>query len=107
MASRLELHNEFIGILGTNGNSETRVYFQPPESKKLSYPCIVYSLSDVYRLSADDMLYRGTRQYSVTVIDKNPDTEILGKILEHFPMCSFDRHFKSENLNHYILTLYY
>lgn len=107
MASRLELHDEFIGLLGTKNETVSRVYFQPPESKKLTYPCIVYSKAGVKTVKADDRLYRGVNQYTVTVIDLNPDTVIPDLILEHFPMCSFDRAFPSDNLNHYVLTLYY
>lgn len=107
MASRLELHNELIGILGTERDVESRVYFQPPESKKLTYPCIVYSRVGVNTISADNKLYRGTTRYTITVIDKNPDTKIPDLILAHFPMCSFDRAFVSDNLNHYTITLYY
>lgn len=38
MANRLNLHEEFATLLGSNN-----VYFQPPESVKLNYPCIKYS----------------------------------------------------------------
>ena len=40
MASRLNLHNSLIEALGTKS-----VYFQPPESVKLVYPCIIYEES--------------------------------------------------------------
>ena len=39
-------------------------------------------------------------------IDKKPDNEVIDKIL-HLPYSSFDRHYKADNLNHDVFTLYY
>lgn len=102
MASRLELHEELCAILGTRN-----VYFQPPESIRLMYPCIVYSLSGVDKINANNKSYKTDKRYEITVIDSDPDSEFYDKILEHFQMCSFDRAFASDNLNHWILSLYY
>ena len=49
MASRLNLHNELIKMLGTNN-----VYYQPPESIKMKYPAIVYSKSNIRSTFAND-----------------------------------------------------
>lgn len=102
MASRLKLHEELCAILESRS-----VYFQPPESIKMKYPCIVYSKTGMDQRNANDRLYKGTNRYEVTYIDQNPDSEVPDKILAHFQMCKFDRTFKSENLNHNVLTLYY
>jgi hypothetical protein len=102
MASRLNLHEELCEILGTRN-----VYFQPPESIKLVYPCIVYTRSGIYSRKADSLQYNKTGIYTITTIDRDPDSELPEKILEHFQMCSFDRGFASDNLNHNVLTLYY
>lgn len=96
------MHEELCEILGSR-----YVYFSPPESIKLTYPCIVYTLAGVNKQNANNSAYRSTRRYELTVIDKNPDSEIFNDILTHFSMCSFDRNFKSNNLNHNVLTLYY
>ena len=102
MASRLNLHEELCAILGTRN-----VYFQPPESVKLSYPCIVYSLAGINAIKADDKLYKGTNRYTVTVIDRDPDAQLHVEVLAHFIMCSLDRAYMSDNLYHKTLTLYY
>lgn len=102
MASRLDLHEELCDVLGTRN-----VYFQPPESVKLVYPCIVYSTSGVFKLNANNRLYKSRNSYEVIVIDHDPDTDIFDRILAHFPMSRFDRSYTSDNLNHYVLTLYY
>lgn len=102
MASRFELHEELCTILGSRN-----VYFQPPESIKLNYPCIIYSKSRVNKQNANDRMYKSINEYEVLVIDKNPDSVIPDNILSHFQMCSFDRTYTSDNLNHSVIKLYY
>lgn len=102
MENRLDLHEQLCEILGSRN-----VYFQPPESFKLSYPCIVYSLSGILKLNANNRLYKSRDSYEVIVIDPDPDSVIYDRILDQFPMCRFDRSYVSDNLNHYALTLYY
>ena len=107
MANRLDLHDEFITILGTQDEKESRVYFQPPASITLKYPCIKYSLSGIRSDKANDRNYRNTNRYEVVVIDPDPDSTIHEEILEHFAMCSLDAAYTADNLNHKKLSLYY
>lgn len=102
MANRLDLHQELCDILGSKN-----VYFQPPTSLSMKYPCIKYSLSGIDSRHADDLAYKNDRRYEIIVIDSNPDSEIPDKILTHFKMCSFDRGYPADNLNHFALSLYY
>lgn len=101
MASRLELQTELEELLGSKN-----VYYQPPESMKLEYPAIVYSKSGIDIQPADDTSYMTTNCYTITVIDKRPDNEVISRLLTK-PMCSFSTHFVSDNLNHDVLILYY
>ena len=102
MGSRLKLHEELCELLGSRN-----VYFQPPESIKLDYPCIIYSIDSANEKRANDRIYRSMNEYEVIVIDYDPDSEIPDKIRVHFPMCSLDRVYPSDNLNHTVLKLYY
>jgi hypothetical protein len=102
MGSRLELHEELKAILGTKN-----VYFQPPASFKMNYPCIRYSKAPPDLKRANNNIYQNTSRYEITVIDDDPDSDIPDKILAHFRMCSLDRSYTAENLNHTTLTLYY
>lgn len=101
MANRLELQAIFEDLLGSRN-----VYFQPPESMKLSYPAIVYSLSNIENDHADNGVYLSNRQYTATVITKDPDSDLIEK-MRWLPLCRFDRHYKSDNLNHYVFSLYF
>lgn len=100
---RETLQTLFEELLGSRN-----VYFQPPESVKLKYPCIVYERSDVRTSSANNHIYLNHKQYTVTYIDEDPDSEIPDKLLE-LPYCSLNPggHFTSDNLNHDVFTLYF
>lgn len=98
---REQLHEIFCGILKLRN-----VYFQPPESIKMSYPAIVYELSDIRSSFANDGVYLAQREYSVTLIDKDPDN-LFVKELNALPTCRFNRHYKEDNLNHYVFTIFY
>lgn len=100
MVSRPYLQTNFEEILNSKN-----VYFQPPASVHLQYPAIVYSLSNIRKTHANNRGYSMFNSYEVTLIDKNPDSEYVEKILE-LPYSSFDRHFKSDNLNHWVFTIY-
>jgi len=97
---RFELNQIFKDILG-NSN----VYFQPPETVKLNYPCILYELDRVVATKANNKKYKLIKRYTVTLIDPNPDTTYMDAILE-LPYSSFDRMFSTSNLNHFVFTIY-
>lgn len=101
MGQRFELHAILVDLLGSN-----HVYFQPPPTITMEYPCIVYSRSNVDTVYADNKPYKHKKRYTVTVIDRDPDSDIPDKVAE-LPMCAFDRFFTAENLNHDVYTLFF
>lgn len=103
MGSRLELHEELCDLLGSRN-----VYFQPPESKKLTYDCIVYARNSILTQHANDKnLYIGHDRYELIYIYKDPDSKLNRDFLERFQYCSLNRHFVSDNLYHDVFNLYY
>ena len=101
MASRLKLQAKLEELLGSKN-----VYYQPPETVKMTYPAIRYSKSRIETRKAEDSIYLKNTRYEVIVIDPRPDNPVIDKLLE-LPHCSYDRHYKSDNLSHDALTLYY
>lgn len=101
MSRRLELQSLLEDLLGVK-----HVYYQPPESLKLEYPAIVYSKSRIDKRIANDSAYSLNTRYELIVIDKRPDNPAIEKLLA-LPYCSYDRPYKSDNLNHDVLTIYY
>ena len=101
MASRLQLQTLLEATVGSSN-----VYFQPPEGLKMNYPCIVYARADGDTGFADDVPYIHTVRYNITVIDKNPDSIIPGKVAL-LPTSRALRHFTKDNLNHDVYQIYY
>ena len=101
MASRIDLQKEVEKLLNSRN-----VYYQTPETVKMEYPAIRYSKSDVDTIFANDKPYMHKNQYEIIVIDKKPDNPVIDKILS-MPMCTYDRHYTADNLNHDVMTLYY
>lgn len=101
MSSRTNLQAMLENILGSKN-----VYYQPPASVQMKYPAIVYSRSRIDNRHADDSVYKQSISYTVTVIDKKPDNNVVFEISK-LPKCRFDRHYISDNLNHDTFTLYY
>lgn len=101
MANRLDLQFLLEALLGSRN-----VYFQPPESVKINYPAIVYGLDDIQNVHADDRVYLSQRRYWIVLIDKNPDSEFVDRIVR-LSTCRFDRQYPSENLNNWRFLLYY
>ena len=96
---------EFHAFLKEYCDTEN-VYFQPPPSLMMKYPAIVYNFSLKRKIPANNHTYLKYVAYQVTVIDRNPESSIADKI-EELPMCAFDRSFTSDNLNHFVYTLFY
>jgi len=102
MDRRLTLQEELENVLGSRN-----VYFQPPETLKMKYPCIRYTKEKPYIESADNKRYFNKAHYNLIVIDTDPDTEIPERIAEHFMYCDVERYYRSNNLTHCALNLYY
>ena len=100
MNTRLGLDATLRDILGSSN-----VYFQPPENLKMRYPCIRYSLYDIQNGHADNLPYLSNNAYQLTLIAPDPDNPYVNKIKD-LPLCSFDRYYAADNLNHYVFTIY-
>ena len=101
MGTRLDLHEIFCSTLGSRN-----VYFQPPETIKMNYPCIVYERASNDTRFADNRPYISIRRYTVTIIDKNPDSQLPDKLGE-LPLCRLNRVYTADNLNHYVFDIYF
>jgi len=97
--SRTKLH-ELLQLITDN------VYFQPPENVKLQYPCIIYKKEDEEFRRANNELYDQFKKYEVMVIDRDPESEIPDQIAK-LPMCSFNRFFTADDLNHNVYQVFF
>ena len=99
---RFLLQNQLETLLGSD-----HVYFNPPETISLSYPCVVYSLSNKYIRRADNNIYRTMNCYDVTYIHRDPDDMFVDSLLAEFQYSKFDRQAVIKNLYNDYLTLYF
>ena len=99
MDRRLELQTILEGIVD-------RVYFQPPDSTKIEYPCIVYALEGIFTNPANNKNYMAINRYSMVYIDRDPDSEAIKELIM-LPMTRFDRFYRSDSLNHWSFEIYY
>lgn len=102
MGSRLELHDEFIELLGSRN-----VYYQPPASVLMQYKCIRYNRSTDDVKHANNRIYTSTKCYEGVVIGYDPDDDLPDRLRQHFQMCSLGKPYVVNNLYHFPFTLYY
>lgn len=101
MNRRLQLHELLVNVLGSRN-----VYFQPPSTIKMQYPAIIYARKTMNVRYADDIKYNNNVAYTITLIDTNPDSEIVNKIND-LPFCKYTQHYTADNLNHDVFELFY
>lgn len=100
MGRRLDLHKKLVAALGSD-----HVYFQPPATVKMVYPCIVYARSDEYARHADNTKYLKATGYQVTVIDRKPDSDIPDRV-GLIPLSRRNSHFVADGLHHDVFSIY-
>lgn len=107
MNRRQKLHDVLCDILlcPTTG-VECRAYFQPPASVKMKYPAIIYAIDDIDNTFANDGVYLSAKKYSVTVVDSDPDSDLVNKVAS-IPTSRFNRHYTNDNLNHDVFEIFF
>lgn len=101
MRDRIELQSMLEELLGNKN-----VYYNPPESVKMKYPAIRYSVNEIEKKTADDTAYLFEKSYKIIVIDSKSDNEIIEKLMR-LPYCSHNSYYIADNLNHDVFTLYW
>lgn len=99
MESRLRLRQALVDAGFEN------LYFQPPTNTQLKYPCAIYSRVQVPVEYADNAPYSRTKRYTVTVIDRDPDSP-LPDAVGAIPGASFVTHFTKDELNHDVFNVH-
>lgn len=104
---RVPLHEILCEVVGMPfPDGKNHCYFSPPSKHKMNYPCIVYNHTNDQDLYADNSHYLGWKRYTVTVIDRDPDSKIPTRLKE-LPYCTSDRNFSVDGLNHFVYELFY
>ena len=83
---------------------EPHVYFQPPESVKMQYPCFVYHQSQDDVIHGNDRPYLHREVYEVPYITRQAEP-VLPEAMKGLPNTRFNRRYTAENLNHFAFTV--
>lgn len=102
MANRLSLQQNLEALIGNN-----HVYYQPPETLKITYPCIVYKRQVGKTDYADDRTYNHTRSYEINYITRNPDDPLIDTILFSFSSIRLANRYCTGGLYHNVYVIYY
>ena len=103
MRSRFDLHEKLVEILGSRN-----VYFKPPATAKMSYPCFVYKKHTLEAENADNSKYLVGQKYQVTIIYSDPDSQLPEKFFKEFRFCTTNTPtYVSDNLYHDVFTIYW
>ena len=100
--NRVELSNRLKELMIECGE-EPHLYFQPPETVKLEYPCFIYKLSSPSSSYADNRPYVMSVSYDVTYITRAPNSVMPTKLMKE-PRFRFSRYYTADNLHHYAYT---
>lgn len=83
-----------------------RAYFQKPGKLGLEYPCVLYNRDRSKVEHADNLKFFLKKRWTVTVMDRNPDSDIPD-LIEALPWSELDRTFVADTVNHWVFTLFY
>ncbi|MBR2246676.1 MAG: hypothetical protein IJ880_06600 [Bacilli bacterium] len=98
---RLEFDARLRRILGSDN-----LYYEPPASLKMKYPCIRYSRSRIDTVNANNKVYLGNQRYEIIAIYYDVDSDIPERILHNDEGLVFtsDRHYVADGLHHDVFT---
>lgn len=118
MGKRIELQRKLETFLGS-----TKVYFAPPESVKIQYPCFIYKLSSTAdQARADDTIYRFTKKYQILYISNDAEEYVevnndgdtileespfIVDFLKQFRFSRFVNSYHKDNLTYYVFDIYF
>ena len=108
MDRRLKLDAEFRQLLiDLLGYETEHLYFQPTEATQMKYDAIVYRRYTFGVQWSDDQSHFIRDRYEVTVITRDPDSDLPREIQKHFKFCRPGKQFMADNLYHFPFTIYY
>lgn len=89
------------------------VYFEPPASVMIKYPCLIYKRGTISTRYADNGVYKLNDAFDLKYIAREPDSEMVHKILigdsthtAPFKMIRHIRHYVADGLHHDDFKLY-
>lgn len=107
MKDKPTLQSLLSDIMVSVGETSEQVYFQPPESLKMKYPAIRYSIDGLDNDFANGQVYKQSWHYRMTVIDKKSTSVIAQKVSKLPKVQMIGAPYVADNLYHYVFRIYY
>lgn len=85
------------------------VYYDPPTSIQMQYPCFRFTMNNTDSKYADNIHYINTKRWALTYITRDVEEidMVIKKVLDAFKYCTHETTFKSDNLNNVVFNLYF
>lgn len=97
-----KLREELIRVTGIKN-----VYYQPPSNVKMIFPCIRFKLDQTNIKYASNNTHTIRMRYQITYVSNSVNDSIIELLITNLAYCSFDRIYVSDNLYHYVFTIFY
>lgn len=106
---QLPLHQILCEILDAPfPDGEDHCYFSPPDNLTMKYPCIRYELEGYDITYADNCNYLMRKKYNVTIIDEDPNSPYVEKLLTTPSINTKpNKPYVADGLYHFTFTLYF
>ena len=98
--------DDFIADLESTNTG--KVYFQPPSSVQLNYPCWVVERVGAFQPKANNKTYLFQASYKCMYMNRDePDPEVLRIIPQRYECCKYQNHYVADNVHHDVFLIYY
>ena len=102
-SNRLELHQLLKSQFSSQ--QEPHVYFQPPQNIQLVYPCMIYKITDLPQIWANNLPYHWDHAYHLTYLTRDPNDPVVEKLIA-LRKTKFGRYYTADNLHHFTFTIF-
>lgn len=96
---RLKFHNQLCCAFNTKN-----VYFQPPETLKIRYPAIIYSINNTSIKKADNRNYNYRIIFKVVLVSRDPESDMIDTMIDNF-ICNYESSYVADGLNHTVFIV--
>lgn len=85
------------------------VYYNPPSSIQMKFPCFRFEMNNTDIKYADNVSYMRTKRWTITYISRDVEDidPVIKEMLDAFKYCTQETQFKSDNLQHVVFNLYF
>ena len=85
------------------------VYYDPPTSIQMEYPCFRFVMNNTDSRYADNVHYINHKRWAITYITRDVEEidQVIKEVLDKFKYSTHETTYKAENLVHVVFNLYF